>query len=36
MKIARFRGSQIQAVYALVAVFVGAVALAALETFVPD
>jgi hypothetical protein len=36
MKIARFRGSQIHAVYALVAVFVGAVALAALETFVPD
>jgi diguanylate cyclase len=36
MKIARFLGSQIHAVYALVAVFVGAVALAALETFVPD
>jgi diguanylate cyclase len=36
MKIARFRGSPIHAVYALVAVFVGAVALAALETFVPD
>ena len=36
MKIARFLGSQIHAVYPLVAVFVGAVALAALETFVPD
>jgi diguanylate cyclase len=36
MKIARFLGPKIPAVYALVAVFVGAVALAALESFVPD
>ena len=36
MKIARFLGSQIHAAYALVAVFLGAVGLAALESFVPD
>ena len=36
MKIARFLGSPIRAVYALVAVFLGAVALVALESFVPD
>jgi diguanylate cyclase len=36
MKIARFLGSPIRAIYALVAVFLGAVALAAVEFFVPD
>ena len=36
MKIARFLGSQIHAIYALAAVFLGAVALATLESFVPD
>ena len=36
MKIVRFVGSQIHAAYALAAVFLGAVALAALESFVPD
>jgi diguanylate cyclase len=36
MKIARFVRSQAHAIYALVAVFLGAVALAALESFVPD
>jgi hypothetical protein len=36
MKMARFLGSPIRAVYALVAVFLGALALAALESFVPD
>jgi diguanylate cyclase len=36
MKIARFLGSQAHAIYALAAVFLGAVALAALGSFVPD
>jgi diguanylate cyclase len=36
MKIARFLGSQIHAIHALAAVFLGAVALATLESFVPD
>jgi len=36
MKTARLLGSPIRAVYALAAVFLGAVALAALESFVPD
>jgi diguanylate cyclase len=36
MKILRFVRSQVRAIYALAAVFLGAVALAALESFVPD
>jgi diguanylate cyclase len=36
MKIVRFVGSRIRATYALAAVFLGAVALAALGSFVPD
>jgi diguanylate cyclase len=36
MKIARFVGSQVHAAYALAAVFLGAVALTAAESFVPD
>jgi diguanylate cyclase len=36
MKIVRFVGSRVHAAYALVAVFIGAVALAALGSFVPD
>jgi diguanylate cyclase len=36
MKIARFLGSQAHAMYALAAVFLGALALAALQSFVPD
>ena len=36
MKMVPFVGSQIHAIYALAAVFLGAVALAALESFVPD
>jgi diguanylate cyclase len=36
MKIMPFVGSRIHAIYALAAVFLGAVALAALESFVPD